>query len=77
MADNSRQAGAKDVYKGRGVWVPRGQKASWIMEGAAALERDFDVAPFVSRMMASTVIAAVEQVKLQEPSENPEGESAG
>jgi hypothetical protein len=29
------------------------------MEGARALEREFDVAPYISRLMASAVIAAV------------------
>ena len=51
--------GTGDVYKGRGVYVPHGQKASWIMEGAWALENQFDVAPYFSRMMVSAVLEAI------------------
>ena len=53
------EGGTKQGYKGRGVWVPSGQKASWIMEGAWALENQFDVAPYISRMMVSAVLEAI------------------
>jgi hypothetical protein len=53
------QAGAYEEYKGHGVCVPDGLQASWIMEGAWALEREFDVAPFTSRHMVSAVLQAI------------------
>ena len=62
----AQTASVGDVYKGRGVWVPHGQKASWIMEGAWALEREFDIAPYISRLMASAVIAAIMSVETVE-----------
>jgi hypothetical protein len=75
--DSDRQAGTGEIYKGRGVWVPHGLKASWIMEGAWALESEFDVAPFVSRMMAEAVIRAVEGIKQKEISETHQGARVG
>lgn len=51
--------GAIEFYKGHGVWVPFGQTAAEIMEGAWVLERDFDVAPFTSRMMVSAILQAL------------------
>ena len=61
MCDKSdRQAGAIESYKGRGVWVPRGLTAAQIMEGAWALERQFEVAPFISRAMVVAVLEAAQ-----------------
>ena len=58
---SGRQAGASlGGYKGRGVYVPDGMSASEIMAGALALEREFDVAPFVSRLMARRVLQAAQ-----------------
>ncbi len=59
MTQDMGQAGAHGEYKGRGVFVPDGQKASWIMEGAWVLEREFDVAPYTSREMVRAVLEAV------------------
>ncbi len=53
------QAGAYKEYKGHGVCVPNGLCASWIMEGAWVLEREFEVAPFTSRHMVSAVLEAI------------------
>jgi len=55
---SEHQPGTGQVYKGRGVWVPEGLTAAQIMEGAWALERQFDVAPFISRLMAAAVLEA-------------------
>ena len=57
-----RQAGTIETYKGRGVWVPRGFTAAEIMEAAWVLERRFDVAPFVSRLMAEAALTAARDV---------------
>lgn len=43
MRNDSRQASTVEGYEGRGVWVPEGLSARDIMEGAKALEREFDV----------------------------------
>lgn len=51
------QAGTYESYEGRGVWVPRGLTAAQIMCGARVLERDFGVAPFISRAMVSAILA--------------------
>ncbi len=59
MTQDMGQAGAHGEYKGRGVFVPDGQKASWIMEGAWVLEREFDVAPYTSREIVRAVLEAV------------------
>jgi hypothetical protein len=53
------QAGAVGEHKGRGVWVPDGLDASWIMEGAAVLESRHEIAPFISRSMMRDVLQAV------------------
>ncbi len=59
MTQDAGQAGAHGEYKGRGVFVPQGQNASWIMEGAWVLESEFDVAPYTSREMVRAVLEAV------------------
>lgn len=41
------------------LWVPDGQNAAWIKEGVWALERQFDVAPFMSRLMVSAVLEII------------------
>lgn len=51
--------GAIEGYQGRGVWVPHGQSAAWIMEGARVLENKWEVAPYISRMMVSAVLETV------------------
>ncbi len=58
-----RLEGTIESYKGHGVWVPRGLDAPSIMEGALALEQQFDVAPFMSRLMAGAVLEAIRGVK--------------
>jgi hypothetical protein len=58
-ADFEDDADTHEGYKGHGVYVPDGLHASWIMEGAWALEREFDVAPFISRQMVRSVLAAI------------------
>ncbi len=50
------QVGAIEGYKGRGVYVPHGLKASWIMEGAWLLEREFEVVPYTSREMVISLL---------------------
>lgn len=55
--------GSIEGYKGHGVFVPSGLSAAAIMEGAWALEQKFDVAPFVSRMMARAVLEAIGNIK--------------
>ena len=62
-----RQAGTGQIYEGRGVWVPPGMTAAQIMEGAWTLEREFDVAPYISRLMAGAVLRAA---GVTSPSEN-------
>lgn len=64
-------SGSIQTYKGHGVWVPNGQSAAEVMEGAWALEREFDVAPFVSRIMASAVLSAVARLK-ERTSDSPQ-----
>lgn len=56
---SSEIEGTIESYKGHGVFVPRGLTAAAVMEGAWELERQFDVAPFISRMMATAVLEAV------------------
>jgi hypothetical protein len=56
MVCEQGQAGAIEGYKGRGVFVPHGLKASWIMEGAWLLEREFDVVPYTSREMVISLL---------------------
>lgn len=53
-------------YNGRGVWVPAGLTAAEIMIGAAALERDFDVAPYTSRNMVIAVLQALRSVQAKD-----------
>lgn len=55
-SDSGRQAGTIESYEGRGVWVPEGLTARDIREGAKLLEKQFDVAPFVSDAMACAVL---------------------
>ena len=52
-------AGTLGEHLGHGVWVPPGLGASWIIEGAAVLEREFEVGPFLSRHMVRAVLQAV------------------
>ena len=59
ISDDERQAGKNETYGGHGVWVPHGLKASWIMEGAFALEKHHEIAPFISRAMVRDVLNAV------------------
>lgn len=59
IASCDGQAGAIEEYKGRGVWVPHGLKACWIMEGAAVLENHHEITPFISRAMVRDVLLAV------------------
>ena len=68
MVDDLRQAGAVQEYKGRGVWVPHGQRASWIMEGAAVLERNFDVPTYAARAMVRDLLEVI--LPLQKTSDN-------
>lgn len=56
-----RQAGTIESYGERGVWVPEGMTARDIMEGARVLEREFEIAPYVSRAMAIAVLGAGKQ----------------
>lgn len=51
-------------FEGRGVYVPEGMSAAEIMIGAAALERKFDVAPYISREMVRAVLAAIAEARL-------------
>lgn len=61
-----------EEYKGRGVCVPVGQKASLIMEGAKVLQEQFDVPPYEARDMVEQVLAVLlpairEDDRLQDP----------
>jgi hypothetical protein len=69
------EGGAVKPYKGHGVWVKDGYQASWIMEGAWALEREFDVPPFISRSMCQAVLDALVKhgVRLENSSTQEEG----
>ena len=62
--------GTIEGYQDRGVFAPEGVNAAQIMEGAWALERQFDVAPYISRLMAIAVLKAIAQ--LPERSANQE-----
>ena len=59
--------GTIESYRDHGVFVPSGLTAAAIMEGAWALERLFDVAPFVSRMMARAVLHAAITTRVRNP----------
>lgn len=48
--------GKIETYQGRGVFVSDGETAAQIMEGARVLERDYGVAPFISRAMVRAVL---------------------
>jgi hypothetical protein len=61
-------------YNGRGVFVPPGMEAAWVMEGASVLERNFGAAPFISRQMVRAVLEAV--IPLMNPDRNEEPGSA-
>ena len=51
------QAGAEIAIVGdRGVYAPDGLSPVAILAAAEVLEREFDVAPFISRMMARRVM---------------------
>lgn len=52
------------IYDGHGVWVPPGMCAREIIEGAKVLERDFDVAPFISRAMVRAILTAIRQPEI-------------
>jgi hypothetical protein len=54
-----RQAGDIESYEGRGVWVPHGLQASWIIAGAEVLQRDFEVAPYTARAMVRALLLAL------------------
>lgn len=60
---DTRQAdatiGRSENWNGRGVWVKPGETAREIMEGAKVLEEQFDVAPFISRLMVSAVLSKI------------------
>lgn len=62
MQDDSRQAGVIESYEGRGVWVPDGLNARDIMEVAGVLEHDFDVTPYISRVMACQVLLRIKSL---------------
>jgi hypothetical protein len=61
-------------HGGRGVYVPEGMTAAQIMMCAELLERDFAVAPFISRQMVRAVLEMA--MPLKRPAPNEERESA-
>lgn len=66
MLDDSRQADVHQfhqAYGDRGVYVPDGMSALEIMEGAAALEREYEVAPYTARSMVRSVLRAIKAAK--------------
>lgn len=63
MSDSPRQAGTIEGYEGRGVWVPEGMNAHDIMEGAKALQSQFEVAPYTACEMARVVLLAVDPAR--------------
>jgi hypothetical protein len=57
------EGGVYGEYEGRGVWVTDGLTAAEIMEGAKVLQSEFEVAPYISRMMARAVLYAARAAK--------------
>ena len=74
--DSGSNAGdrpAVHAYQGYGVWVPPGQSAVLMLEGAWVLEDKFDVAPYLSRQMVSAVLARFRELGIQlDPCGRPE-----
>ena len=61
--------GKIDGYKGRGVFLSRadlavGTTAAEIMEGAWVLERQYEIPPYISRMIVSAILSAVRAKEL-------------
>jgi hypothetical protein len=57
----SSVSGAIQSHEGQGVFVLDGLTAREVMAGASILERQFDVPPFVSRVMASAVLKVAKE----------------
>lgn len=55
------ESGTIQGFAGRGVFVPEGLTAEEIMAGAAVLERRFDIAPYISRVIVCDILLAIKQ----------------
>jgi hypothetical protein len=68
MSDVSK--GTTEGYRGRGVFVPYGLDVELIMECAAVLEKEFEIAPYTSREITIAVLQSVSAVLHRRTPEN-------
>lgn len=66
------------AHDGRGVLVPDGMEASWIIEGGRVLEDKFDIPPYESRDMVRDVLRAILPLIQKPDNDDPRrGKGAG